>query len=72
MNQNPIINYTWAFNHNVWAMNDHFSNQDKFSAMLSNRKWNYVEATPILRSVNRNLCIKPVRDMICRSFYKSM
>ena len=38
--------------------------RDKFSAMLSNRKWTYVEVTPILKSVNRNVCIIHARDMV--------
>ena len=45
-------------------MNDHFPNRDKFIAMLSNRKWSYIEVTPILRLVNSNIFTIQVRDVI--------
>ena len=43
---NISLGHKWSF---IWI-------GTKFSAMLSNRKWTYIEVVPILRSVNRNLC----------------
>ena len=50
------IKHTWACKHGFGPQMIISRTGTKFSAMLRNRKWTYVEVAPILRLININIC----------------